>query len=111
LRRAFTNLVENATYYTPAGQVVMVRTRQNEQKILVEITDTGIGIDEATLPYIFDRFYRSPEAKLLIRSGSGLGLAIVKRVIEMHRGWVEVESVMGKGTTFRVLLPTQEFSV
>jgi signal transduction histidine kinase len=106
LRRALTNLIENGINYTQEGGVT-VKTEQQAQAVLVEVADTGTGIDKAALPHIFDRFYRSIEAKTLIASGSGIGLAIVKRVVEMHGGTVEVESVLSKGTTFKVMLPFQ----
>jgi PAS domain S-box-containing protein len=105
LQRALANLVENSVNYTPDGRSVTLRTRRDTDTALVEITDTGIGISADDLPHIFERFYRSSEARSKIRTGSGLGLAIVKRVIEMHGGAVTVESVVGSGTTFRVRLP------
>jgi signal transduction histidine kinase len=107
LRRALTNLIENGINYTPEGGGVTVKTRQQAKNIMVEVADTGIGIDKESLQHIFERFYRSTEAKTLVSSGSGLGLAIVKRILEMHGGTVEVESVVNQGTTFRMLLPVQ----
>jgi signal transduction histidine kinase len=107
LRRALTNLVDNAINYTPTGNSVTVRTRQQVDDVLIEILDTGIGISETDLPHIFDRFYRSTEAQVHSRSGSGLGLTIVKRVAEMHEGTVEVTTALGKGSTFTLRLPTR----
>ncbi len=107
LRRALTNLVGNAINYTPEGRSVTVRTQKRGKGVAVEVADTGIGIAEDELPHIFDRFYRTSQARTINSGGSGLGLAIVKRVIDMHGGTVEVESVLGQGTTFRVLLPAQ----
>ncbi len=105
LHRAFANLVENALNYTPEGNSVALRTSNQNNRVMIEVVDTGIGIDEDTLPLIFDRFYRAPEAQAIVDGGSGLGLAIVKRVVEMHNGTIEVKSAPGKGTAFRVLLP------
>ena len=68
------------------------------------ITDNGIGISETDLPSIFDRFYRTDKARGMDISGTGLGLAIVKKIVEMHGGRVEVESMLGKGSIFRVWL-------
>ena len=68
--------------------------------------DTGIGIDEADLPQIFNRFYRTDRARSANQGGTGLGLAIVKRIIDLHGGVIEVESTLGKGSTFRIHLPT-----
>jgi signal transduction histidine kinase len=108
LRRAVTNLIENGINYTLEGGCVIIKTRRQAKAVMMEVTDTGIGIDGDILPHIFDRFYRSSEAKSLISSGSGIGLSIVKRIIEMHGGTVEVESVLNKGTTFRVVLPVEK---
>jgi two-component system sensor histidine kinase BaeS len=73
----------------------------------IEVADTGIGIDPAELPRIFDRFYRGSRASEARGSGSGLGLAIVRSIVEMHGGTVAVESRLGQGSTFRVTLPAQ----
>lgn len=101
LYRAVANLVENAISYTPEGGHITVTCTHGE----VVINDTGIGITPEALPHIFERFYRTEDARHRHKTGSGLGLAIVKRVIEMHHGTVEVESTEGRGTTFRVSLP------
>lgn len=106
LSRALGNLIENAALYTPEGGSITVRAMQEMNKIVINIADTGIGIDKADLPYIFNRFYRSTEARHAVGTGSGLGLAIVKKVIEMHEGLISVESTVGQGTTFRIELPT-----
>jgi len=71
----------------------------------VEIADTGIGIRDEDLPHIFDRFYRSPEARALEHGGTGLGLAIVKKVMDMHGYEILVTSHPGQGTTFRAHIP------
>ena len=105
LRRAFANLVENALKYTLDNGLVTVTTETLDQGIAIVITDNGIGISEADLPSIFDRFYRTDKARGMDISGTGLGLAIVKKIVEMHGGTVEVESVLGKGSTFHVWLP------
>ena len=73
----------------------------------ITVADTGIGIDPAELPRIFDRFFRGSRASEARGSGSGLGLAIVRSIVEMHGGTVTVESRLGAGTTFRVALPAQ----
>lgn len=105
LRRAFVNLIENALKYTLDDGSVRVTTEVQDDGIDVVITDTGIGISEADLPAIFDRFYRTDKARGMDISGTGLGLAIVKKIVEMHGGRVQVESVLGKGSTFHVWLP------
>ena len=71
----------------------------------IEVADTGVGIDATELPHIFERFYRGSRANEARGSGSGLGLAIVRSIVDMHGGTVEVESRVGKGSTFTVMLP------
>lgn len=105
LYRALTNLVENATNYTPAGGSVTLRTFTDDSNVVVQVSDTGIGIRPEELPHIFERFYRSKEAQQVRSGGTGLGLAIVKRIIDIHNGRIEVESTPGAGTAFRIWLP------
>jgi two-component system phosphate regulon sensor histidine kinase PhoR len=71
----------------------------------ITVEDTGVGIPAEELPKIFDKFYRVKHPKTRAVTGTGLGLAIVKGVVEAHHGTIEVESVLDKGTTFRILLP------
>jgi two-component system sensor histidine kinase MprB len=99
LERAVTNLLDNAAKWSPAGSTVRVRLAAGA----LTVADAGPGIDPADLPHIFDRFYRSSEARTL--PGSGLGLAIVRRAAERHGGTVEAASVAGGGTTFTLTLP------
>jgi signal transduction histidine kinase len=85
---------------------VTVQVRgEPEGSATITVSDTGIGIDAAELPRIFDRFFRGSRATEARGSGSGLGLAIVRSIVEMHGGSVTVESRLGVGTTFRVTLP------
>jgi signal transduction histidine kinase len=102
------NLVGNAIKFTPRGGVVRVEARaEADGGASITVADTGIGIDAAELPRIFDRFFRGSRASEARGSGSGLGLAIVRSIVEMHAGTVTVESRLGAGTTFRVALPAQ----
>jgi signal transduction histidine kinase len=101
-----TNLVGNAIKFTEPGGDVSVSARPaDDGGAVIEVTDTGVGIEPAELPRIFDRFYRGSRANEARGSGSGLGLAIVRSIVDMHRGSVEVSSRLGAGTTFRVVLP------
>lgn len=100
---AFGNLLENALLFTPAGGQVMVQAQQTEQTIIVDVIDTGKGIDSAELPHIFDRLYRGDKARP--SGGVGLGLPIAQRIIELHNGAISVTSLVGIGSTFRVTLP------
>ncbi len=104
LYRVMVNLIENAINYTAEAGIITLKTYQAGNDAVVEVKDSGIGIAPEDLPHIFDRFVRG-EAVRLVTKGTGLGLAIVKRIIELHHGQIEVESVLGEGTTFRVRLP------
>ncbi|MCW2788583.1 MAG: two-component sensor histidine kinase [Aeromicrobium sp.] len=99
LERAITNLLDNAAKWSPPGGTIRVTLREGR----VTITDEGPGIAAEDLPHIFDRFYRSSEARTL--PGSGLGLSIVKRAAERHGGTVEVSSPPEGGTVFTLTLP------
>lgn len=104
LQRALTNLIENAINYTLSdGRVTIKLARQPGGSTVIEVHDTGIGIPAEDLPHIFDRFYRSPNAKALLSSGSGLGLAIVKQIVELHGGTISVESSYQHGSCFRLV--------
>ena len=99
------NLIGNALKFTPRGGTVQVVLRPYTNGARIQVTDTGVGIDPADLPKIFDRFYRGSRASEARSSGSGLGLAIVRSVVDMHAGRVMVESRLGAGSTFTVTLP------
>lgn len=105
MERAVQNLVTNALHYTLDGGSVTVRLRQNGSDIALEVIDTGIGIAARHLPRIFQRFYRVDGARTSRTGGSGLGLAIAHRIVELHGGKIEVESELGRGTIFRILMP------
>ena len=101
----FTNLISNAIKYTGAGGKVMINLEDQGDFVKVAVIDTGIGIKKEDISRIFEKFYRikSPDTRYIV--GTGLGLAIVKNIIDDHHGSVSVESELGKGTTFSVLLP------
>ena len=104
------NLVDNAVKYTPAGGAVTIECQAPEHSghpgfAALAVIDTGIGISAEDLPHIFDRFYRADKARSRGQGGTGLGLAIVQSIAEAYGGKVLVESELGKGSTFRVLLP------
>ena len=108
LRDLVDNLLSNAIRYTPAGGRVAVETRCEAGRPILVVSDTGIGIPPEELPHVFDEFFRGERAKQAVQHGTGLGMAIAKRVVEMHGGRIEVESEVGRGTTFRVSLPRCE---
>jgi two-component system sensor histidine kinase BaeS len=99
------NLVANAIKFTDRGGSVRISVRQHRGGARIVVADTGVGIDAAELPKIFDRFYRGTRANEARATGSGLGLAIVRSIVDMHQGTVTVESRLGSGTTFTVMLP------
>ena len=99
------NLVANAIKFTGRGGSVSVDVAATPDGAWIEVTDTGVGIDPAEMPHIFERFYRGSRANEARGSGSGLGLAIVRSIVDMHGGTVEVESRVGRGTRFVVTLP------
>jgi signal transduction histidine kinase len=105
LHRVFVNLVGNAIKYTPRGGTVTISVRQLDGCAQVKVADTGIGIPPEAVPHLFEAFYRAPNAKALDEVGSGLGLTIAKDLVERHNGRIEVESVVGQGTTFTVTFP------
>jgi signal transduction histidine kinase len=99
------NLAANAIKFTPRGGSVVVDVAGTADGARIEVIDTGVGIEPAELPHIFERFYRGSRLNEARGSGSGLGLAIVHSIVDMHGGRIEVESRIGSGTRFTVSLP------
>ncbi|HEX2222254.1 MAG TPA: HAMP domain-containing sensor histidine kinase [Candidatus Limnocylindria bacterium] len=99
------NLVGNALKFTQRGGTVSVRLSEAADEVTMEVVDTGAGIPPEELPRIFERFYRGTNTGEARASGSGLGLAISRSIVEMHGGTIEVRSVVGEGSIFRVGLP------
>lgn len=108
---AFNNLIENAHQYTLPGGTIAVRSFAGDDAVMVEIQDTGIGIEPEHLPFIFDRFYRTDKARSTRTGGIGLGLSIVKKIIDLHEGRIEVESAVNQGSTFRIILPLHRVEI
>ena len=103
LKQLLANLVDNAIKYSPSGGKVTLKAYQKTESIIIEICDQGMGINNDELELIFDRLYRADKSRS--RKGLGLGLSIVKAIVQAHRGKIEVESKMGKGSDFRVIVP------
>ncbi|MGV2826631.1 sensor histidine kinase [Myxosarcina sp. GI1(2024)] len=99
------NLLSNACRYTPAGGIVQLRLSPQGDRATIEVEDNGVGISAENLPHIFERFYRVYPSPSRIKGGSGLGLAIAEQIIRAHRGTISVSSILGQGTTFRIVLP------
>jgi two-component system, OmpR family, phosphate regulon sensor histidine kinase PhoR len=104
IRQILVNLIDNAIKYSEKGGRTKISLFDMDNHILVEITDNGIGIDEADIPRLFERFYRTEKARSMKQGGSGLGLAIVKHIIEAHHQTIHVRSKPGVGTTFALTL-------
>ncbi|HUO31414.1 MAG TPA: ATP-binding protein [Bryobacteraceae bacterium] len=106
LEQAFVNLLDNAVKFNrPEGEVWVEASRQPGGRVAITIADSGIGIPSEDLPRIFERFYRVDKARSREVGGTGLGLSIVKHVIELMAGTVSVESQLGKGSRFTIVLP------
>jgi two-component system phosphate regulon sensor histidine kinase PhoR len=108
LEQIFTNLIDNSLKYTEAGGRVDVLVEGDENRVRVDVCDTGIGIPEADLGRIFERFYRVDRARSRALGGTGLGLAIVKHLVQSLGGEISVESEPGRGSTFSFGLPRAE---
>jgi heavy metal sensor kinase len=111
LRRLFLILIDNAVKYTPGGGQVEVSLQRNGHYAIAEVRDTGIGISDADLPNVFERFYRADKARTRELGGVGLGLSIGRWITEVHAGTVEVRSSPGRGSTFQIRLPLADVSV
>ncbi|HTF66113.1 MAG TPA: ATP-binding protein [Edaphobacter sp.] len=105
LRRAVLILIDNAVKYTPEGGSVRIDLNTNDGFVKVTVTDTGIGIEPADLPHIFDRFWRADKARSRAYGGAGLGLPIAKWIVETHAGSITVESELGNGSAFALKVP------
>ncbi len=98
-------IVDNSIKYSPANTKIDIGYKDIDGKVIIEISDNGIGIPQEDLPHIFDRFYRADKARSRSVGGSGLGLSIVKWIVDIHQGTIVAESETGKGTKIMVKLP------
>ncbi len=104
LEQLFINLIENAIKYTEKGEI-RINARKENKSVVIEIADTGIGIERKHLSRVFERFYVVDKSRSRELGGTGLGLSIVKHIVQLHNGEIEVESTLGKGTKFLIVLP------
>jgi signal transduction histidine kinase len=104
---ALVNLLGNAAKYTPQGGRVAVHVRWNEQRLEIAVQDTGVGISEEELPRVFEKFFRSSDARVQAETGTGLGLSFAQEVIRLHGGTLTVQSEANKGSTFTITLATK----
>src|SRR5690625_2101842 len=108
LERVLTNLVDNAIKHTPETGEITLEIIDNKHEGIFTIKDTGSGIANEDLPFVFERFYMADKSRAQIeksKKGTGLGLSIVKQIIEAHEGTISVQSKLGEGTIFKFNLP------
>lgn len=107
MEQVFTNLIDNAFRHTKAGSVTL-DANVTHHYVHIRVIDTGSGIPDEDIPFIFERFYKADKARTRSASGTGLGLAITRHIVVEHGGDIVVKSELGQGTTFTVVLPLQE---
>lgn len=106
LEQAVSNLIDNAIKYNPEGTSIKVAVYQDGKDVVISVTDNGCGIEAEHLPRLFERFYRVDRARSRKLGGTGLGLAIVKHIAHVHKGFADVESIVGKGSKFIIRIPS-----
>ncbi len=109
IEQVLMNVLSNAIRYNKKGAIVEVDIsilKPGGKQVMISVRDYGIGISESDLPRIFERFFRADKARSREKGGTGLGLAITKQIVEDHDGYMEVESVIGEGSLFKIILPT-----
>lgn len=107
LRQVISNLLTNACKYSPTGATIEINLTQEKNQVILQVVDEGFGIPPVDIPHIFEKFYRAGNISTDI-PGTGLGLAIVKTIVESHHGRIWVDSTVGQGSTFTVVLPISE---
>jgi two-component system phosphate regulon sensor histidine kinase PhoR len=117
LMQVFTNIIENAIKYGASGKRIVIEVERIERdpamrgpSARVHVRDFGPGIDDIHLPRLTERFYRADSHRSRALGGTGLGLAIVKHIVNRHRGRLQVESTLGEGSTFTVILPVRDLN-
>ncbi|WP_044896476.1 ATP-binding protein [Bacillus alveayuensis] len=105
IEQVLTNLIDNAIRHTNAGGFVKLSIQNTKNGLKLDVQDSGSGISEEDLPFVFERFYKADKARTRGRSGTGLGLAIAKHIVDAHNGSIRVHSKVNEGTTFSIYLP------
>lgn len=108
IEQVLTNLIDNALRHTQEGDMITLSTKISEEKVLIEVADSGEGISEEDIPFVFERFYKADKARTRGQSGTGLGLSIVNNIVLAHKGEIKVNSQPGVGTIFSIILPINE---
>jgi signal transduction histidine kinase len=108
ITQAITNLIDNAVKYSGEAKNILVKAFAEDQYLNIAVKDFGIGIKKEEIGKVFERFYRGGDELTRTVKGSGLGLTLVKQIVEAHHGKIEVNSEVGKGSTFMIRLPTRD---
>jgi len=99
------NLLDNANKYSPEKPQISIQTEETPEGIAIRVSDKGIGMTKESIKNIFEKFYRVPTGNLHDVKGFGLGLSYVKKIVEEHKGKIRVQSKLGEGSTFEIILP------
>ncbi|HIS27833.1 MAG TPA: PAS domain S-box protein [Candidatus Avamphibacillus intestinigallinarum] len=110
VKQVILNLLNNAINYTADKGEVSLEVTHEEKQLYIIVRDNGIGIDQELIPRLFERFYRVDQARSRNTGGTGLGLAIVKHIVELHDGHIEIDSQLGEGSSFTIMLPIERTS-
>jgi two-component system phosphate regulon sensor histidine kinase PhoR len=107
LSQVWINLIHNSIKFTPEAGSIRVELHSHDSQVVFKIADTGIGISDEDRTRIFERFYKADKSRTRTKEGSGLGLSIVRKIVDLHKGSVDVESKVDTGTTFTISLPAK----
>lgn len=108
LSQVWTNIIHNSIKFTPAGKTIQVTLSSQDHSAVCRISDTGIGMTQEDQLHIFERFFKADKSRERSQGGNGLGLSIVKKIVDLHEGRIEVQSIVDTGTTFTVILPKEK---
>ena len=107
ITQALVNILSNAIRYSNEGSTIFIEEKLKDNKVIISIEDQGIGISEDDLKYVFERFYRADKSRTRATGGTGIGLTIVKSIVSSHGGEVKLESKLGEGSKFTIILPKE----
>lgn len=108
ITQALVNILSNAIRYSNEGSTIFIEEKLKDNKVIISIEDKGIGISEEDLKYVFERFYRADKSRTRATGGTGIGLTIVKSIVSSHGGEVKLESKLGEGSKFTIILPKED---